>query len=1287
MLSRFSRVDSLFNLTSLLLFLFACSALAKDGIPKIKRTQFESIPFDVKYFEDTDVVVVLEQAGKLWRSNDGGIEWHKADNIDQGNIASFWMNPYHKDWAYAFGAKGKHWVTNDKGKSWREFKLPDHVKPTRFRWPLSFHAYDPEKVILKVQECGKLGCEEFAYFTTNGFQDIKGLRKQTRECIWAVGTPQAQSTIKDKADDHRVLCIVQGDNLGSPEENRILITDNYFEDSKEPVTHQGRKVRGFVNVAEVKGYIIAAAKAEGSSELSLMISVNGEDWHQAAFPLEHKIHEEAYTVMESTNYSVQVDVVTTKPWGPMGILFSSDSNGTYFTENIRHTNRNTQGIVDFEKVQGIQGIVMVNVVSNWKEVERSSHVDKKVVSKISFDDGRTWEDMKDGDGKRIHLHSVTEMSNSGKVFSSPAPGLVMGVGNTGDSLKGYGDGDLWVSDNAGLTWSKALKEAHKYEFGDQGTILVAVYDEGPTTDIQYSLNHGGDWSKAVIDKEKVRAGYLTTVPDSTTQKFILQATGRDGDDPAFYLYSLDFTGIYSDKCKDNDFEDWHARLDSNGKPDCLMGHTQTYRRRKKDAKCYVGEKFKEAMPVSKNCECTDEDYECAFNYVPQGEGKDKTCEPKTALKAPENSCKDGKGRFKSPSGFRLIPGNTCRDGVKKDEQQIERPCEAIKDPVTPDGKVRLTATTFGGSSFEQKVYLERSATATGTDETLVMSVGRSSGSVAGMFVSRDHGKQWKRIFDQDENFQAIIKHQYHNDRVFFISPNSKAIAYSINRMDSVDSFDAPAPMNVNGVAPLGFHPDKPEYLIWTGAEHCGSLDRRCHNVAWRSTDRGADWNVLARYTGKCEFIERKGRGQSRDLIYCEQKENEELDGKLQLRSSEDLGGSFQTKIEDILAFATMSEFIIVAEKDPDSNLKLVASIDGQNFAHAQFPNNFNVPVQTAYTVLDSSTHAIFLHVTTTIAQGFEYGRIVKSNSNGTFYVTSLDYVNRDTAGFVDFEKMQGVEGVAMVNIVANPEDADSGKAKKLRSLISHNDGAQWAPLHAPEENPEGDGWGCDVGKPDECSLHLHSYTERDDARDTFSSSSAVGLMLGVGSVGKYLADINDKDNTYTFVSRDAGISWKVAKKGRYMWEYGDQGSLIVIVERSATNFGYYSTDEGQSWARFEFTKDKISILDLTTTPSDNSKSFIIWFRNGDNEIGTINLDFTATRDDRLCKIDEEHNHENDDYYLWHPKHPLQNSDCLFGKKMQYLRKKPDANCWNGPQLEKYHGESTPCECARQDFEW
>lgn len=70
----------------------------------------------------------------------------------------------------------------------------------------------------------------------------------------------------------------------------------------------------------------------------------------------------------------------------------------------------------------------------------------------------------------------------------------------------------------------------------------------------------------------------------------------------------------------------------------------------------------------------------------------------------------------------------------------------------------------------------------------------------------------------------------------------------------------------------------------------------------------------------------------------------------------------------------------------------------------------------------------------------EWGNLLKSNSNGTYYGLSLDHVNRDAKGFVDFEKMIGIDGVAVVNIVTNPEEAVRSGKKDLQTRISHNDG-------------------------------------------------------------------------------------------------------------------------------------------------------------------------------------------------------------------------------------------------------
>lgn len=69
-----------------------------------------------------------------------------------------------------------------------------------------------------------------------------------------------------------------------------------------------------------------------------------------------------------------------------------------------------------------------------------------------------------------------------------------------------------------------------------------------------------------------------------------------------------------------------------------------------------------------------------------------------------------------------------------------------------------------------------------------------------------------------------------------------------------------------------------------------------------------------------------------------------------------------------------------------------------------------------------------------------WGTILKSNSNGTYFGISLENVNRDKGGYVDFEKMIGLDGIALVNVVSNPEEAKISGRKMLQSRITHNDG-------------------------------------------------------------------------------------------------------------------------------------------------------------------------------------------------------------------------------------------------------
>jgi hypothetical protein len=109
-----------------------------------------------------------------------------------------------------------------------------------------------------------------------------------------------------------------------------------------------------------------------------------------------------------------------------------------------------------------------------------------------------------------------------------------------------------------------------------------------------------------------------------------------------------------------------------------------------------------------------------------------------------------------------------------------------------------------------------------------------------------------------------------------------------------------------------------------------------------------------------------------------------------------------------------------------------------------------------------------------------WGNILKSNSNGTYFGLSAEFVNRNEAGYVDFEKLIGLDGVALVNVVADPGLATVSGSKTLQSRITHNDGkflfvvcvnwsdvlvvfvgATWKPLTPPAKDSLGKKYDCD----------------------------------------------------------------------------------------------------------------------------------------------------------------------------------------------------------------------------------
>jgi hypothetical protein len=126
----------------------------------------------------------------------------------------------------------------------------------------------------------------------------------------------------------------------------------------------------------------------------------------------------------------------------------------------------------------------------------------------------------------------------------------MGVGNRGPHLLPYAECGTFLSRDAGHTWVQVRDGESLYEFGDQGTIIVVIDDEGPTNEISYSWNYGESWDKYKFSKDPIRATLLTTNPKSTSLKFLLmgQTLPATGGMVEPVVYTIDFSELEPRKC-------------------------------------------------------------------------------------------------------------------------------------------------------------------------------------------------------------------------------------------------------------------------------------------------------------------------------------------------------------------------------------------------------------------------------------------------------------------------------------------------------------------------------------------------------------------------------------------------------------------------------------------------------------------------------------------------------------------------------------------------------------------
>ncbi|PIA15261.1 Oligoxyloglucan reducing end-specific cellobiohydrolase, partial [Coemansia reversa NRRL 1564] len=1335
-------------------------ARAAGNAPSVRHMYFKEPLSKLLYFKNPAVILGLDKtSGKVYRSEKYGAQWKAVGDIPEGKAMRMYAHPFEAKIAYVLSEGTEHWLTRDEGKSWEGFSTP--LAPTQSgERPLSFHSERTRWVMFIGERCveetsgwwpfPRQICHDEALYTRDGFEQAP-----VAKCLWARHTKEFASMAEEA-----IFCLeIQHDKLprrslegdiagmldGLTRRNtvRLVVSEDFFKTQR--VVHFGtgndgaggdRAGGGVLAISVVKDYVLVAISHAHSDEMDLFVSMDGHVWAESRLPLPPGTKEDAYTILESTKYAVLVDVVADDAL--TGTLFRSNSNGTYYTLALEHTHRSANGLVDVERVHGVEGVMIANQVSNWEKLGGVfSRRRAELRSRISFNDGARWRFLqppeRDASGKRygcshdgsatgecaLHVHSVTSTRTPGRVFGvAAAPGVVAAVGSVGSSLNAWRESDTFLSRDGGLTWTAVHAGAYHVQLADAGAAIVLASDGEATAEVRYSLDGGASWDTVTLE-QRLRIKALFVDDEGLSPAVVAVGVVSDGTHAGEQaIVAVDFSSSWKRRCSVDANNPKPGRdterfvLAAHEDDDCVMGHRTDYVRRRADAQCTM-RLDRVLVPQQEDCACARRDFECDYGYAPTADGE---CKLAGAEIVPKGQCQHPGDRFMASSGYRLIPGNTCARGRGSElDEPVERPCPHVQAPGGGNGNDGEHPADGSISHYSTSVRGEPHLMAFPNTTSFIMMT-----SARELFRTDDEGARWLPVDLGVKTGKPVFlaEHRYDAQRAFVYTEDDVMLA-TRDRGASWTRLQVPGSANRLHIRPLlDFHPTNADWLLYVGGTECPG----CHSEIWVSRDNGEHWNCITTHATKCVFARSGEFTKLPDAaVVCLNYRrtgggNDEQDrqaargganGGADVVVSDNWFRSETVLVRNATDFAAIGEFLLVSQDAAEGKaLTMHISLDGKTSAVAQFPGDRQT-LDPAYTVLEPPEGfeyrdldgfmqkmpgaGMMLHVTKNNHAGAEWGSIYASNSNGTFYRRSLEHVNRDENGLVDFERIRALEGVAIANIVANTDAVlKSNRPKLLQSMITADGGSRWHFLQLES----GTAMPCRQTAPQkgECSLHLHGYTEVTDPENIYSATGAVGLVMGVGSVGSHLKRIGESN---TYLSSDGGATWRLARKGAMWHEFGDHGALIVVADRIHPIAEIeYSLDQARTWQSLQLPEEARSmrVEILTTTPDSTSRRFILYGKRDNSDRGIIvGLDFTGAQP-RVCNFDpeDEKNHKNkDDFELFTPK-AIDSSggeeSCLLGRKVQYYRRISDRQCYVGDEFRPTRFISNICECTERDYE-
>ncbi|XP_037126578.1 sortilin 1b isoform X2 [Syngnathus acus] len=429
-------------------------------------------------------------------------------------------------------------------------------------------------------------------------------------------------------------------------------------------------------------FLFASVMTGKATERMLHVSVDqGDTWNMAQLPAIGL--EQFYSILGASDDMVFMHVDEPEDDG-LGTIYVSDDRGTVFSKSLEnHLYTTTGGDTDFTNITSLRGVFTTSVLDK----------DKTVRSVVTRDMGGEWTYLHKPanskcDSRKCHLHIHASYSTALKLnvpmlpLSEPnAVGLILAHGSVGDSVSAMTP-DVFVSDDGGYTWMKALDGPHHYAILDSGGLLVAVEHspDEPVDKIKFSTDEGQCWHTYTFTEEPIIFTGLASEPGARSMNVSIWGYKSGILSQHWISITIDFRDLLTRDCADADYVQWLAHSDNISDPNngCILGYKETFLRLRKDSVCWNGRDYLVSTQPTP-CPCTLDDFLCDFGFYRKEKNSSECVEEPDMKGKVLEFCLHGREEQLRTKGYRKIPGDKCERGTIPERNEIDLSMHCVSD--------------------------------------------------------------------------------------------------------------------------------------------------------------------------------------------------------------------------------------------------------------------------------------------------------------------------------------------------------------------------------------------------------------------------------------------------------------------------------------------------------------------------------------------------------------------------------------------------------------------------------